>query len=74
MTAKDLRTEILTILNDVVFEYHGKVACINPWNEHKFDVGFNNEIARTYTDIDDLMADPIYDGKCLNEIAGEIEL
>lgn len=74
MTAKDLRDEILSILNDVVFTYHGKTACINPFHEHKFEVGFGNEAIRTYEDIDDLMSDPIYDGKCLNEIADQIHL
>lgn len=74
MTANSLKAEILSMLNDVVFQYHGKTACINPYNEHKFEVGFGNEVSRLYTDIEDLMADPIYDGKCLNEIADQIKL
>ena len=74
MTAIELRKRIESILTDVVFEYHGKAGCINPWNDHKFEVGFNNEIFRTYNNIEDVMKDPIYDGKCLNEIAEELDV
>lgn len=68
MTTADLRNIILSFTNDVVFEYHGKVGCINPWHEHKFEACFNNETVRNYDSIDKLMSDPIYDGKCLNKI------
>lgn len=71
MTPQILKAEILSILNDIVFEYNGKSACINPYSTSKFEVGFG-EVSKVYDDIDCLMSDPIYDGKCLNDIADKI--
>lgn len=69
MNADQLRDMILSFTNDVLLDFpdHGLIF-INPWSIDRFDAGFGN-ITRTYTSIDDLMSDPIYDGKSLNDIA-----
>lgn len=73
MTPNKLKTLIMSFTDDIVFDYHGKTACINPWNEKKYEVGFG-DIGKTYSSIDDLMTDPIYDGESLTQIAKNIEI
>lgn len=73
MTAQQLKSRIMSFTDDICFVYNNKDVCINPWNEEKFEVGFNN-IGKDYTNIDDLMSDKFFDGKSLNEIAKEIDL
>jgi len=73
MTPDILSNMILQFTDDIVFFFHGKSGCINPWNDHKFEVGFDN-ISKQYGGINDLMSDPIYDGFSLNQISDKIEL
>ena len=73
MKSKDLKNLILSLTQDVVFEYDGAVACINHWNENKFEVGYDNKV-KTYDNIDDLLDDPFYHGKSLSEIAEELDI
>lgn len=73
MKIEDLKKLILSLSQDVIFQVNGKTVCINPWNEHKFEVGFG-DINREYNNIDFLLNDKIYDGKSLNEISEQIEL
>ena len=64
MKPKDLKELILSLTQDVVFEYDGVVACINPWNETKIEVGYDDKM-KTYDNIDDVMSDPYYHWKSL---------
>lgn len=73
MNKDDLIVQILSLTQDVTFVYNEKCACINPWNENKFEVGFG-DIVKSYTDIDDLMNDPIYDGKTLSQICEKLDI
>ena len=73
MRKAELKKQILSLTQDITFEYHGKSACINPWSEDKFEVGFG-DIAKTYTDIEDLMNDPLYDGKTLSQICDKLNI
>ena len=73
MTAQEIKNLILSLVQDVVFEYNGLSCCINPWSDHKFEVGYGDE-AKTYSDIDTLMNDRIFDGRSLSEISNEIEI
>jgi hypothetical protein len=73
MNAQELKNTILSFTNDVCFEYQGQRACINPWGLKKYEVGYA-DIGKTYTDIEDVMNDPIYFGKSLNEIAHLLKL
>lgn len=71
MTEQKLRERILAFTNDVEFQYHGKWYCINPWNPKKFQLG-GDDFAATYGSIDELMAAPVFDGRCLADITDEM--
>ena len=73
MKAKNLKELILSLTQDVVFEHDGAVACINPWNEAKIEVGYDNKM-KTYDNIDDVMYDPFYHGKSLQEISEQLNI
>ena len=73
MKPKNLKDLILSLTQDVVFEYDGAVACINPWNETKIEVGYDVKL-KTYDNIDDVMNDPIYHGKSLQEISEQLNI
>ena len=73
MKPKNLKDLILSLTQDVVFEYDGAVACINPWNETKIEVGYDDKL-KTYNNIDDVMNDPIYHGKSLQEISEQLNI
>lgn len=73
MKAKDLKNLILSLTQDVVFEYDGTIACINPWNESRIEVGYDDKV-KTYNNIDDVMNDPFYRGKSLTEIAETLNI
>ena len=70
---EEIKNLILSLVQDVVFEYDNKTCCINPWSRTKFEVGYN-DIVKIYSDIDDLMNDTIFDGRSLSDIADEIEI
>lgn len=46
-------------------------ARINPWNETKIEVGYDDKM-KTYDNIDDVMNDPMYHGKLLQEISDQL--
>lgn len=76
MTAKDLKDRIMLFTDDIEFYYGDEHSLIVPLAKdgiESFDACWRETI-KTYQSIEDLMADTLYDGKCLNEIAGEIEL
>ena len=73
MKADDIKQEILMLTNHVQFKYNGAIAFIDPYSETNFYLGYK-DIDKYYTDIDDLMNDPVFDGESLNEIADKIEL
>lgn len=73
MSPKKLKELILSLTQDVVFEYKGKYACINPWNPKKIEVGYGDEV-KAYTDIEDVMNDKFYDGKSLMEISEQLNI
>lgn len=73
MSKKELRELILSLTQDVIFEYDDVVACINPWNESKFEVGYDGKV-KTYDNISDVMNDPFYHGKSLSEICEKINI
>lgn len=73
MNKDELKALILSLNQDVVFEFKGKTACINPFNVNKFEVGYDEEI-QTFHDIDTLMNDKFFAGMSLNQISEQIEL
>ncbi len=74
MKAKDIRDAIMSFTNDVLLDYpNNDVIFINPCSDNKFIFSYK-DIDKTYTNIDDLMSDKIYDGKSLTEIASKVTL
>ena len=73
MKPKDLEDLILSLTQDVIFEYDGEIACINPWNPNKIEVGYSGMV-KTYDCIEDVMEDKIYHGRSLREICGNIDV
>lgn len=71
MKAQDMKDRILSLLDDVCFSYNGDAVCINPWSANKIEVGYRKK-TKTYTSIDALMADKIFDGKSLTDICPHI--
>lgn len=64
---------ILSLTQDIVFEYKGRYYCINPHNKNYFTVGTEDDVIE-YDNINNVMSDLIYSGDCLNDIASEIKL
>lgn len=73
MGKNKLKDLILSLTQDVVFDYNGKDYCINPFSKNKFEVGIENDVL-TFNDIDALMTAKIFQGECLNNIADSIKL
>lgn len=76
MTRAELRQTILECCNDVLFTYDGKGSGIT--SEVKdyvptFQV-WHGSITKKYSDVDELMNDPFFGGKSLNELIGKIEI
>ena len=73
MKSDKLKKLILSLTQDVVFMYDGVCACINPYHEHKIEVGYDDNV-KVYDNIDDVMNDSFYHGKSLQEIADKIDV
>lgn len=74
LTANKLRALFDEGINDICFEYNGISYGVFPINRGEFDVGIGNDVAKHYETLDDLMKDPICNGKTLEEIAGQITI
>lgn len=74
LTINKLRALFDGGINDVCFEYNGISYGVFPISRGEFDVGIGYDVAKHYENLDDLMKDPIYNGKTLEEIAGQITL
>lgn len=74
MTKEKIVSVIMSFTNDVLLDYpdHDTIF-INPYNVHKFLLSYEN-VEKIYTSIEELMADKIYDGKSLSEIASSLTL
>ena len=68
MTIKEITDKILNFTDDVVLSYSSEEIFINPWNESKFELGYK-DLCITYTSIEQLLNDKIFEGKSLTDIA-----
>lgn len=68
MTIKEITDKILSFTDDVVLSYSSEEIFINPWNESKFELGYK-DLCKTYTSIEQLLNDKIFEGKSLTNIA-----
>ena len=73
MTAKNVRDMITSFTDDVILYYGNEMIFINPCSDKEFIFSYK-DIDKTYTSIDALMSDKIYDGKTLSDISPELTL
>ncbi len=73
MKPDDLKQLILSLTQDVTFEFEGRYACINPYNSRKIEVGYEEKV-KTYSDIDEVMSDKFYHGKSLKDICSQLQI
>lgn len=73
MNKNDLFNMINDLTMDLTFVYQGKEGAVCPISRNKIYFGYG-DMDIEYNSIESLMSDPFFDGKSLNEIAGEIEL
>jgi len=75
MNKKDIVN--LIDIGDVTLEYGNNEIFIDPRSDGNcnwlFLLGYK-DIDNEYLTVDDLMSDPVIDGKSINEICGELEL
>ena len=73
MTAEQLRERISTLASHILFDFAGKECGIDPINANLIDLWCGGD-GYTYSSVDDAMRAPVFDGKCLEEIAGQIQI
>ena len=72
MTVKDLRDRINSICTHVLFDYNGKECGVDPFNEKLFDMWCGDDFMEAHS-IDEVMKVPFFEGKALEDIAGQLE-
>ena len=73
MTSKQIIDMITSFTDDVILYYGDEMIFINPCSNKEFIFSYK-DIDKTYTSIEDLMSDKIFDGKTLSDIASEVTL
>lgn len=73
MTAKKVKDMIMSFTDDIILYYNNEIIFINPCSDKEFVFSYK-DIDKTYSSIESLMSDRIYDGKSLTEIAPELSL
>ena len=73
MSSIEVKEKIDCESPDAVFDYKGKrcgITSIYENGEQRYEAGYGDK-SKTYHKIDELMTDPFYDGKSLNELIDE---
>ncbi len=73
MNAKKIKDMIMSFTDDIILYYGDEIIFINPCSDKEFIFSYK-DIDKTYSSIESLMSDRIYDGKSLTEIAPELSL
>lgn len=73
MNSEKLYKLIESLTGDIDFEYNGKHGSVCPFSSIDIAISYGGE-AQNHTSVSDAMNDKMFDGKCLNEIAEQIEL
>lgn len=73
MDAGSIKNLILSLTQDVEFIYDNVNGSIIPLSTDNISVSYGDK-NKNYKDIDDLLADPFFNGKSLNDIADKIEI
>lgn len=72
MSARELRDWILSLVQDIEFNYEGIHGVISPTSETELNLFFNDENFY-YDNINDLMSAKVICGKSLNDISTELD-
>lgn len=72
MGASELRDWILSLVQDIEFEYKGIHGVISPTSEMELNLFFYDENFY-YNNVDDLMSAKVICGKSLNDISAELD-
>ncbi len=76
-TASDIKKRISECATLLSFEYHGKSGNVDPYylgeDKYEFLLYFDGD-EKTVCDVNEVMSDPFFDGKSLNEITDEINV
>ncbi len=75
MTAKLMRDIIMDCCNDVVFTYKQKPSGITSDVKEYTPIfhAWHGSETKDFNNVDDLMSDPFFSGKSINDLIGEIE-
>ena len=71
MNVVELKTLILSLAQDIDFEYHGKSGAICPFSHSDISLAYNGEEI-TVNCVEDALTVPFVEGKPLAEICEEI--
>lgn len=73
MNAKQLKKLILSLTQDIEFEYNGKHGCICPFRKDNISMVYD-DTSKDYTDVEYVMTDRVFNGLSLNDICENIEI
>lgn len=69
----DIRDRLLEFSSLMIFRYQGMEFDIDPFSPTNFSINYNGEEMKA-SSIDEVMNIPFLGGKCINDVAGEIEI
>lgn len=72
MNNDTLKKKIDSLSSHILFNYKEMSCGIDPLNRNHIDMWYGNN-SITVKSIDRVMSEPFFDGKCLNDIASEIQ-
>jgi hypothetical protein len=71
MKSDKLREWILSLTDDIEFDYNGIFGSICPFSANQISVTYDG-ITKDYNNIDEVMSDKFFSGNSLNEISEEL--
>lgn len=72
MTAKKLRDRIESLCTHVLFDYNGKACGVDPFDAGHFDMWCGEDFMEAHS-IEEVMQEPFFEGKALQDIIDQIE-
>ncbi|GHU38822.1 hypothetical protein FACS1894105_13140 [Clostridia bacterium] len=76
MTKSDLYNQIASLASHIEFDYNGKSGLIDPINKDEIHLAYNtysDDVIEKALSLPEVMQEPLFDGKCLNDICEDIE-
>lgn len=72
MMVKELKDRIGSLYTHVLFDYKGKECGVDPFNAKHFDMWYGDKFMEAHS-IEEVMKSPFFDGKALEDIAGQLK-